>query len=859
MSYARADMARVQELVRTLEARGIRCELDEKVVSGGELFPAQLAEAIRKSSGVVVMLSPVSVNRPWVYREVAFAQEQKIPVFPVELAPVEIPDTLALRVQDLHRIRLHEAAPPLAARHRPGTKLVRAAALVLGLGVGAFVRSEGQAVWPAWSKTAAREALPAIGSSDEASGAGAVGVDRQVSGRLAAPPPLATRTEEPPPSEPTPTPQPAEVEGPAEPSVFQHPGSTKIVVVDFDVSGAHAEPGDGARFAEDLVRALEARIQEDLPAEGVLIQPEQLEVRRLDRPVRSHTEARELGQSIGADVVLWGTGDCQLPKYGSVILRGEGGGTAVKGRANIRCMDQVTVEGESRGTGTGALDVEGCPRRPTYAICTYAAMVGWTIQGRSDHRFMNTREEFSRVLFGELAMGKPGLVMDLLLGLHFAKRYDPKTAHRFLTPARETLKRRPDLIELGLWVARVDDNLGYKREALASLEVILESCRERRNVELEAATLNEIGSVYSDLGEKQKALSYYEQALLLIGKVGDVSGEAATLNNIGSVYSALGEKQKALSYVERALPLFQKVGNRSGAATTLNNIGFVYDGLGEKQKALGYYEQASPLLRKVGNLSGEASTLNNIGRVYDDLGKKRKALSYFGQALPLSRRVGDVSGEAATLNNIGSVYGALGEKRMALSYYERALPLLRTVGDVGGLYVTLFNRSMVLFDLRRVDPAFESLGEAVRLGCGARRPDCASHALSWYRKAMEHERPGQARQALAVLRDQVGESDAAKALLDALLLREGHDQLTGGELVVTLVQEGSNAFRSGLRVGDVLATYRGVRLTPEVNFPELVRSTQGEARVEIELLRDGALKTVSVAGGRLGVGFEQVP
>ena len=233
VSYAREDMARVRELVRALEAGGIRCKFDEKVVSGGGPFPAELAEAIRGSSGVVVMLSPVSVNRPWVHREVGFAQDQNLPVFPVELAPVEIPDTLALRVQDLHRIRLHEAAPSVAARQRPGTKLVGAAALVLGLGVGGFVWIGDRAVWPAWSTGAATtEALPATGSSDdthrtteegaavadsvqssagsprpeettpaqgesgrrarshppdldvEASGAGTVGVDGQVSGRV---------------------------------------------------------------------------------------------------------------------------------------------------------------------------------------------------------------------------------------------------------------------------------------------------------------------------------------------------------------------------------------------------------------------------------------------------------------------------------------------------------------------------------------------------------------------------------------------------------------------------------------------------------------------------------------------------
>ena len=50
------------------------------------------------------------------------------------------------------------------------------------------------------------------------------------------------------------------------------------------------------------------------------------------------------------------------------------------------------------------------------------------------------------------------------------------------------------------------------------------------------------------------------QALALRREVSDKRGEAATLHNIGAVYSALGQKQKALEYYGQALPILKEAG-----------------------------------------------------------------------------------------------------------------------------------------------------------------------------------------------------------------------------------------------------------------------------------------------------------
>jgi len=54
--------------------------------------------------------------------------------------------------------------------------------------------------------------------------------------------------------------------------------------------------------------------------------------------------------------------------------------------------------------------------------------------------------------------------------------------------------------------------------------------------------------------------------------VGDRRREAATLNNIGRMYTSISQPQEALKYFNQALPIWRQVGDRAGEATTLSNI-----------------------------------------------------------------------------------------------------------------------------------------------------------------------------------------------------------------------------------------------------------------------------------------------
>ena len=262
-----------------------------------------------------------------------------------------------------------------------------------------------------------------------------------------------------------------------------------------------------------------------------------------------------------------------------------------------------------------------------------------------------------------------------------------------------------------LWTSgRISDRLGEKSIALKYYDQALPLARAVGLKSLEAATLNNIGLVYSSLGEKQKALEYYAQALPL----GIDSGKAATLSNIGGVYLSLGEKQKALNYLAQALSLYKAIGIEWGEAETLSSIGGVYLSLGELQKALDYYNQALPPIKAVGYKSGEATILTSIGVVYVSLGEKQKALEYFQASLPLRKVVGDKSGQAYTLFWLMYHWQSLNNPRFAVFYGKQSVNLLQELRT----NIQSLDKETQKTYLKSVEPTYRRLADIlIAQGC----------------------------------------------------------------------------------------------------------------------------------------------
>ncbi|MCK6579491.1 MAG: toll/interleukin-1 receptor domain-containing protein [Anaerolineae bacterium] len=92
ISYSRKDKDRVYPLVARLQ-RHFRAWID-KSMTGGESFPSHLAGRIATCAGMIVFLSPESVESDWVRREIDTAQAANRPVIPYLLTPCTPPPAL---------------------------------------------------------------------------------------------------------------------------------------------------------------------------------------------------------------------------------------------------------------------------------------------------------------------------------------------------------------------------------------------------------------------------------------------------------------------------------------------------------------------------------------------------------------------------------------------------------------------------------------------------------------------------------------------------------------------------------------------------------------------------------------------
>lgn len=158
VSYARRDAGAVDRMVSDLERRGINAWVDRAGLIGGADWTTEIVEAIGHADGFIIALSQWSIASDDVANELHLAGERKLPVFPVLLEPVEVPESLAYHLAGRQRYdltgehrqveidRLVRAIRSPRVRHRrqlSATRRVAVAALVvmLLLGIPAVVLS----------------------------------------------------------------------------------------------------------------------------------------------------------------------------------------------------------------------------------------------------------------------------------------------------------------------------------------------------------------------------------------------------------------------------------------------------------------------------------------------------------------------------------------------------------------------------------------------------------------------------------------------------------------------------------------------------------------------------------------------
>jgi TIR domain len=85
ISHASADGAHAAEIVRVLEAAGLRCWIAPRDIPAGQEWAAAIVDGVQRSRVLVVVLSARSCASPEVFREVECASRARKPMLTVRI------------------------------------------------------------------------------------------------------------------------------------------------------------------------------------------------------------------------------------------------------------------------------------------------------------------------------------------------------------------------------------------------------------------------------------------------------------------------------------------------------------------------------------------------------------------------------------------------------------------------------------------------------------------------------------------------------------------------------------------------------------------------------------------------------
>jgi hypothetical protein len=107
VSYSRKDQKVVDFIVSKLKDDGFDVWIDRENIRGGDHWQERIVKAIKTTDAVVLMLSPNSAQSDNVGKEVGLAGTSKRRLFPMLLAPVDVPDNLMYQLSGIQWIEFH--------------------------------------------------------------------------------------------------------------------------------------------------------------------------------------------------------------------------------------------------------------------------------------------------------------------------------------------------------------------------------------------------------------------------------------------------------------------------------------------------------------------------------------------------------------------------------------------------------------------------------------------------------------------------------------------------------------------------------------------------------------------------------
>jgi eukaryotic-like serine/threonine-protein kinase len=425
-------------------------------------------------------------------------------------------------------------------------------------------------------------------------------------------------------------------------------------------------------------------------------------------------------------------------------------------------------------------------------------------------------------------------------------------------------------------VADCLDAAGRSPEALPKHQAALAMCKRIfKGDNADTVDIQESLAVcLGDLGRLPEALTNSEQALAMSRRLHKEDNaavalcmEAAALN-----LDALGRSDQAAPQHEAVLAMLKRLGKSDiEQAAVLNNLAESLRSLRRFEEARTNYLEALTTYRRFykGDHPALVICLDNLALDLDTAGHPAEALTNYEECIAMSRRLHpkDHPQLATILNNEALCLTSLGRWPEALAKYEEAGAMLQRLypGDLPLKGVNLSNLADALDHLERPQEAFQKAQEALAMfeRIAAAQPGNIS---ARYMQAKNLQKLGDL--SLKMKRNDEGKEDYQKGLkILGSILQGGTDSpaakraseilqvklgLKKVEVVITVVDAGSAAEKTGLKAGDVLVSYAGLHLTGTADLPGLRKRTPGD-QTEIEIRRGQQPLKFTIKTGPMGI------
>jgi predicted ATPase len=320
----------------------------------------------------------------------------------------------------------------------------------------------------------------------------------------------------------------------------------------------------------------------------------------------------------------------------------------------------------------------------------------------------------------------------ILAGAEAARAYKNNLAIESYTRAlflssMENIQERIDLLLARVALYRIIANRAGQEQDLATLELLAEKQKNKRNQAIVAS--RQAGFAF-DLGDFHEAQQHAETAIGMAKSAQAPEVTTQVYSTLPLTLSRQGQFKQAIEAAQAGIELTQQIGDRPGEGQLYNELGLIYLEQRKHARAREYFEKSLSIAQETGNRRIEAQVLNNLGNISGMFDNDYiNARRFFEQALEIVREIGNRTGEGFALGNIGWVASIAGDFDLARSCLMGRLTIAR---ESGNLYLETFamiNLGAMMVTQENYSDALDFLEQSLELA--SKLKDRSIEAWAW--------------------------------------------------------------------------------------------------------------------------------